>query len=228
MGETSFYQSLRKENAPLWEKIFAHPFVQGIGDGSLSRDRYAHFLKQDYVYLIDFSRVFALASAKAGTLEDMGYLSTLLQATLNVEMDLHRKTCTAYGISAAELESTEPAMITTAYTNLMVRTCYEGGFPDILAVLLPCAAGYAEIGQLLKSQGLPEDPFFQEWIHTYSSDEYLGFIEWLKQNFDKQTNGASDAAKKSYQQLYRRSARYEFLFFEMSWHMATWPGGIDS
>lgn len=143
MAEASFYRELRNENNALWQTIFAHPFVQGIGDGSLSRDRYEFFLKQDYVYLIDFSRVLALASAKAGVPADMGYLSTLLQATLNAEMDLHRKTCKSYGISTAELESTQPAMITTAYTNLLVRTCYE------------------------------------------------------------------------------------YLFFEMSWNMETWPGGID-
>ena len=228
MVGTSFFQELRKENDNLWQKIFAHPFVQGIGDGSLSRNRYEFFLKQDYVYLIDFSRVIALASAKAGAVADMGYLSTLLQATLNAEMDLHRKTCTSYGISTAELESTEPAMITTAYTNLLVRTCYEGVFLDILSVLLPCAVGYAEIGQRLKSRGLPEDPFYRDWIHTYSSDEYLEFVEWLKAKTDEQAEGVPQAAREKYRRLYRLSARYEYLFFEMSWNMETWPGGIDT
>jgi len=228
MAEASFYQELRNENDNLWQAIFSHPFVRGIGDGSLSRNRYEFFLKQDYVYLIDFSRVIALASAKAGAPADMGYLSTLLQATLNAEMDLHRKTCKSYGISTAELESTEPAMITTAYTNLLVRTCYEGAFLDILSVLLPCAVGYAEIGQRLKSRGLPEDPFYRDWINTYSSDEYLEFIEWLKAKTDEQACGVPQAARKKYHRLYRSSASYEYLFFEMSWNMETWSGGIDT
>jgi thiaminase (transcriptional activator TenA) len=228
MTEASFYQALRKENDTLWQRIFSHPFVEGLGKGSLSRDRYEFFLKQDYVYLIDFSRVFALASAKADTLADMGYLSTLLQATLNAEMDLHRKTCTSYGISTTELENTEPAMITTAYTNLLIRTCYEGDFLDILSVLLPCAVGYAEIGQRLESRGLPEDPFYRDWIHTYSSEEYLGFVKWLKAKTDEQARGMPEDVRKKCHRLYRSSARYEYLFFEMSWNLETWPGRIDT
>ncbi|HEY5190642.1 MAG TPA: hypothetical protein VII77_01550, partial [Candidatus Deferrimicrobium sp.] len=61
MADAPFYRELREKTDPLWETIFHHPFVKGIGDGTLSRDRFEFYLKQDYVYLIDFSRVFALA-----------------------------------------------------------------------------------------------------------------------------------------------------------------------
>lgn len=227
MVETSFYRQLRDRNDSLWEAVFFHPFVRGIGDGNLSRDRYAFFLKQDYVYLIEFSRVFALASAKAEALPDMRYFSTLLQATLDMEMDLHRKTCASFGISAAALEGTEPAMITTAYTSLLVRTCYEGTLLDILSVLLPCAVGYAEIGCRLKTQGLPEDPFYRDWIQTYSSEGYLEYTEWLKAALDKKAHGISDRERGTYHRLYRASARFEYLFFDMSWNMEMWPGSLN-
>ena len=95
MTPQGFYDRLRLNTETLWQAIFSHPFVKGIGDGTLSRDRYEFFLKQDYVYLIHFSRVFALASAKAHGLEDMRYFATLLDATLNTEMALHRKTSAA-------------------------------------------------------------------------------------------------------------------------------------
>ena len=71
MSKRSFYQEMRHASDPLWQAILAHPFVTGIGDGTLSRDRFEFFLKQDYVYLIDFSRVFALASAKSWQLQEI-------------------------------------------------------------------------------------------------------------------------------------------------------------
>ena len=71
MADVPFYRELREKTDPLWEAIFHHPFVKGIGDGTLARDRFEFYLKQDYVYLIDFSRVLALASAKSPTLPDM-------------------------------------------------------------------------------------------------------------------------------------------------------------
>ena len=49
----------------IWEASYAHPFVQGIGDGTLPEERFRYYLAQDYVYLIEFSRFFALAAAKA-------------------------------------------------------------------------------------------------------------------------------------------------------------------
>ena len=226
MPGESFYDTLRKDSDGIWQAIFSHPFVEGIGDGSLSRERYEFFLKQDYVYLIDFSRVFALAAAKAQHLENMSLFATLLEVTLNTEMALHRKTCSEFGITENELEKTEPAMITTAYTNLLVRTCYEGAMMDILAVLLPCAVGYAEIGQKLKLQGLPDNPFYKDWIYTYTSDEYLKFVDWLTAQVNVVTEGATPGVKENLKWLYVSSARFEYLFFDMSWNMEMWPANL--
>lgn len=226
MPSQFFYDVLRSGTNSLWTATFQHPFVTGIGDGTLSRDRYDFFLKQDYLYLIDFSRVFALASAKAGFLDDMSYFAVLLNATLNTEMDLHRRTCNAFGISTRELEQTRPAMTTTAYTNLLIRTCYEGSLADIVAVLLPCATGYVEIGKRLKQQGLPDDRFYRDWIQTYSSREFSEFADWLITKINQLTAQMTDSAAQRLYRLYLSSARFEYLFFDMSWKMELWPDGI--
>ena len=226
MSNTSFYQELRSKNDDVWNAILNHPFVKGIGDGSLSHQKYEYFLKQDYYYLIQFSGLFALAAAKAPTLEEMNYMAALLQATLAVEMDIHRRTCRRLGISEKDLEQTDPAMITMSYTNLLVRTCYEGTFADIIAVLLPCGTGYVEIGKKLKEQGLPDDPFYQDWIKSYSSDEFQEFADWLVDKMNSIAEGASAIDKKRWQHYYRSSARFEYLFFDMSWNMEFWPAGL--
>lgn len=223
MTNSSFYQEMRQKSDPLWQAIFNHPFVKGIGDGSLSQDRFEFYLKQDYVYLIDFSRVFALASAKAPQLSEMAYFATLLNATLNMEMDLHRRTCAAFGISEKELEKTAASMITMSYTNLLNRTCYEGNLADILAVLLPCASGYIEIGQKLKSEGLPDNQFYQDWINTYSSPEFADLTHWLSDKMDEYALGASEHYRMRWYHYYLSSARFEYLFFDMSWKKDMWP-----
>ncbi len=42
--------------------ILAHQFVTGVGDGTLPVEKFKHYVTQDYVYLIDYSRALALAS----------------------------------------------------------------------------------------------------------------------------------------------------------------------
>ncbi len=228
MTNNFFYDHMRSRAEQLWRAIFEHPFVEGIGEGSLSHDKYKFFLKQDYLYLIDFSRLFALGAAKARQLNDMGYFATLLNATLNMEMDLHRQTCQEFGISNQELEKTEKAMITSAYTNLLLRTSFEGTWNDIVAVLLPCAAGYTEIGHRLKEQGLPEQKFYQDWINTYSSQEFTDLTNWLIGRMNDIAAGAKEEDKERWFQLYLSSARFEYLFFDMSWKMELWPQGIPN
>ena len=217
MADGTFYRELRGKSDPLWEEIFRHPFVKGIGDGTLPRDRFEFYLKQDYVYLIDFSRVFALASAKSPTPADMGAFAALLHATLDTEMELHRKTCAAFGIAEQELARTPKSPITSAYTDLLVRTAYEGGLADILAVLLPCACGYVEIGKRLKSDGLPEDRHYRDWIDTYSSPEFQAFADWLIGRMNEEAAGAPAHRREEWHRLYGESARHEYLFFDMSW-----------
>ncbi len=226
MAKVPFYEEVRKKADPLWRAVFEHPFVKGIGDGTLPRDRFEFYLKQDYVYLIDFSRVFALAAAKAWTLEDMGTFATLLNVTLNTEMELHRRTCAAFGIPAKELEKTRKSMITTAYTNQLARTCYEGSLSDILAVLVPCACGYVEIARKLKAEGLPEDRFYRDWIDTYSSKEFVDFAEWLIGRMNDHAEHATPQRKSYWYELYEASARFEYLFFDMSWKKEEWPDAI--
>lgn len=227
MANNSFSGQIREKTDSVWNAIFKHPFVQGIGKGTLEREKYEFYLKQDYIYLIDFSRVFALATAKARHLADMGYFATLLNATLNMEMDLHRRTCAEFGISAEALEQTKPSMITASYTNLLVRTCYDETLPGILAVLLPCAAGYVEIGQRLKAQGLPDKKHYRDWIETYSSQEFAEFAAWLKNRLDQLSASASLEEKERWFDLYLSSVRFEYLFFDMSWKMELWHNSIS-
>jgi thiaminase (transcriptional activator TenA) len=223
----SFYQEMRRKADPLWEAVFNHPFVKGIGDGTLSRDRFEFYLKQDYVYLIDFSRVFALASAKSWELRDMGTFATLLHVTLNTEMALHRKTCAAFGIPKQELEKTRKGLITSAYTDMLVRVCHEGSLSDILAVLVPCACGYVEIAERLKGRGMPDDPFFRDWIETYSSGEFREFADWLIDRMNAHAADAPAFRKGYWYRLYESSARFEYLFFDMSWNKEEWPASIS-
>ncbi|GAB4329317.1 MAG: thiaminase II [Candidatus Zixiibacteriota bacterium] len=222
----SIVQRLRAATAPIWAAVQAHPFVSGLGNGSLSRDRFEFYLRQDYVYLIDFGRALALGVGKGETLHDMQTFSALVEGTLNSEMELHRRTCAGFGISSEQLEHTAPSLITTAYTSFLLRTCHEGDFSDILAVLLPCAAGYCEIAAHLKAQGMPENPHYRDWIETYTAPEMLEVTNWIQARLDELGNGATDRRVRHWLRLYENSARFELMFFDMSWRKEHWPDPI--
>jgi thiaminase/transcriptional activator TenA len=223
-----FTGEMRARTDSIWSAIHGHPFVRGIGDGTLSRDRFQLYLEQDYVYLIDFSRVIALAAAKAETVEEMQQFSKLLDATLAQEMELHRRTCASFGMDIACLERTEPGLVTAGYTSGLLRVCYEGRLSDILAALLPCAAGYVEIAGRLRERGLPSPSHYRDWIETYSSPEMNALAEWLTRRMNIAAMESAPTDRDRWLALYRMSARFELLFFYMSWEKSLWPACVPA
>ena len=61
---TRFSDILRDRASHVWEQEHRHPFVVELGDGTLPLEKFQWYMKQDYLYLIEFSRVIALAVAK--------------------------------------------------------------------------------------------------------------------------------------------------------------------
>ena len=138
-----YSQQLKAACEKDWRKAHKdHPFVQAMGDGSLSLDRFSYYMRQDYLFLIDYCRVLAIASAKSPNLESMGRFASLLDETLNSEMELHRGFCSDLGITEADIEATSPSPATVAYTSHLVRRAYDGSIAEIAASLLPCQWGY--------------------------------------------------------------------------------------
>lgn len=213
----------RRHAHAIWEASCAHPFVRGIGDGSLPEARFRYYLAQDYVYLIDFSRFFALAAAKAGALGAMERFASLLDETLHFEMDLHRSLCAEFGISREVLEQTRPAPTCLGYTSFLLRVAYEGEMAAMLAALLPCSWGYGETGVRLKAHGLPAAPHYAKWIETYASPEYQQLVAWLRDLFDEAAGDVPGAARRRLQDIFDTSSRWEYLFWEMAWRVEGWP-----
>ena len=94
----TFTDRLFQNVQPIWEKNHNHPFVQELGKGTLDKDKFIHYMKQDYVYLIDYAKLFSIGVTKATNLETMQKFSQVLHDTLHFEMELHRQFAAEFGI----------------------------------------------------------------------------------------------------------------------------------
>ena len=68
-GET--FPAWRAAAGDHWHAYTRHAFVEGLRDGSLPRAAFLDYLVQDYIFLIHFSRAWALAVTKADTVDEM-------------------------------------------------------------------------------------------------------------------------------------------------------------
>ncbi len=218
----AFSDELYAAAKPIWEAQVRHPFVAGIGDGSLDEDMFKRWVLQDYRYLKEFARVFAWAVAKAERLESMGWYAAVLNLTLNTEMELHRKYAARFGLQPADLEAAEMWPTTRAYTDFLVRTAADGDMADLVAALLPCAWGYVHVAQQLAKGRPPQDQRYADWIAQYSSDEFAEATEWLKAEMNRLAATAPPEKRERLTELFLVSSRYEWRFWEMCWNGEAW------
>ncbi|MFX0544847.1 TenA family protein [Roseovarius sp. S1116L3] len=162
------FTAWRDAAAEPWHAYTRHAFVEGLGDGSLPRTAYLRYLVQDYLFLIHFSRAWALAVNKAGTVDEMRFASRTLHALLNEEIALHVATCAAEGLDEATLFAAEELPQNIAYTRYVLDAGHSGDFLDLLAALAPCVLGYGEIG--LRLAAACADTPYAEWIETYAGE----------------------------------------------------------
>ena len=112
----------------LWKEYNEHPFVRGIADGSLDKEKFKYYMIQDYLYLIDYTKVFAVGAAKGRDLETMGLFAGYTHAILDGEMEIHRGYMKRLGISLEEAERAQPALDNLSYTSYMLRVALTHPF----------------------------------------------------------------------------------------------------
>lgn len=209
----------REAAAGPWREYTRHAFVQGLGDGSLPRSAFLHYLRQDYVFLIHFARAWALAVAKAETTEEMKVAAATVHALVHGEMTLHIETCAGEGIGKADLEATPEATENLAYTRYVLEAGYSGDFLDLMAALAPCVLGYGEIGARLAAESR-QTPY-REWIDAYGGTEYQKVCRDVGQLIDgalERRLGSNWAALPRWRHLCRRfevATRLEVGFWDM-------------
>ena len=93
----------------LWKAYLEHPFVRGIADGSLDEKKFRYYMVQDYIYLIDYAKVFALGVAKARDIKTMRLFANYVHQILDGEMDIHKRYMKRLGIALSDAESAEHA-----------------------------------------------------------------------------------------------------------------------
>ncbi|MCP8968127.1 thiaminase II [Ectobacillus ponti] len=218
-----FSEQLFQKVQPIWEQSHQHPFVTGIGDGTLPLDRFQFYIVQDYLYLLDYAKVYALGVVKATDLQVMARFAKQIDGILNGEMSIHRHYAARLGITEEEIEGAKPAAMNLAYTNYMLSVAQNGTLAELVASLLPCMWSYWEIGKRLNDlQGAAKHPFYGEWIRGYSSEEYADLCRWVIELFDDLTEGKSSRELNRLEEIFLNTSRFEYLFWDMAYRKEMW------
>ena len=217
-----FHDQLRQQTTPIWEAIYAHPFVQEIGQGVLARPAFTYFIRQDYLYLQEFARVLCLGGSQADSLDTLAMFAEHAATVVQVERALHSIFAAQLGLSSADLEASPMAPATRAYTRHLLTVAHTGTLGEIVAAVLPCYWIYWEVGKRLQPC-LPTDPMYATWIQAYANPGFGVHVEQQLRLLDRLAPQASDRERQRMVEHFTQSCRYEYTFWDQAYHQTTWP-----
>ncbi len=213
-----FSETLRREAAPIWDKIFTHPFLREVQAGTLPTEKFRGYIVQDYHYLEGFGRTVAVALSKAPDTSAMRRLAR--RVTTPIERPLHAEMFELVELSEKEAMQVEPSPTNRAYVNHMLTAAWTGGVAEAAAALLPCPWTYHELGSRLS---VPDHPVFGRWVEAYSSGLLAESTAAWRELVDRFGAEAGESVREAMRRAFLTSSRYEYLFWTMAYNEERWP-----
>ena len=218
MGTT---QQLLDYAAEVWTAYNEHPFVLGIQNGTLEREKFRFYMIQDYLYLGDYAKIFALGVAKATSLSNAMRFSRYI-SVMNGELNVHSNYMARLGITQEDIDSAKRSLDSLSYTSYMLRVAYEETEVEIVAAILACAYSYEVIAKKMveNNPAAVDDEFYGSWISGYVSEEYSEENRVLIELLDDMTKSYTPAQIEHLKDVFLACSRYEMAFWDLSWNMS--------
>jgi len=214
----ALFDQLRAASIAPWEAYVDHAFVRGLQDGSLPQAAFRYYLLQDYLFLIHFSRAYALAAYKAEDLAMIRHAAAGLNALCQTEMSLHVQFCASWGLTEPEMQAMPEDPKNMAYTRYVLEKGNSGDLLDLHVALTPCMVGYGEVGHRLANDPntqMSNNPY-APWIEMYASADYqegaAAEVAILDTLFDQR---AGKGRLPSLMKTFDEATRLEVAFWQM-------------
>jgi thiaminase (transcriptional activator TenA) len=220
-----FSAQLREEANPIFEAIYAHPFVEGVANGYVPREALIHYVKADYEYLTAFARIYGLAVSKCETREEMEFYQSQIHFVLHSEIHPHNVFCKVAGVQYEDLQRMTPPPAADHYISHMMNSAVQGDIGELMAALLPCPWTYQALAaHIIETKAPDESNPFLEWIQFYSSreDGMPDVTAELSKRLDKWAETAGSAAKERARKAFLKSCMLEHSFWEMAATQQDW------
>ena len=215
-------QRLYEKALPIWESYFTHPFIQGMADGTLAKDKFQFYMIQDHKYLMEYAKVFALGVIKSRDEKDMRLFAAFIADTLNTENAVHQFFLKELGITQEDIERTPMCLNNDSYTNYMIAVAMKEGLDAQLTAWDESAGfffwSYKLIGDYMETiPGALEQPFYGRWSSTYVSDAFRGGNQTVIDLLDRLTEGYTEEQIQNLEHILINCSKYEYQFWDMAW-----------
>lgn len=204
---------------PVYEKILEQPFIQGLIDGTLDREKFIFYIQQDALYLGEYGKVLTGLASKLSRPEHIEAFIHFAGDSIAVEKALHASFVSK--ISTTSKPAPSPGCL--LYTSFLLRQLANAPVEVIAAAVLPCFRIYKEVGDyILEHQTMGGNPY-QKWIDTYGGEEFEQSVKTAISICDELADRCTPEQQQAMTDAYVMCSRMEWIFWDSAWRLEKWP-----
>ncbi len=210
---------LFNESKDIWEAYLKHPFLLEMGEGTLEKEKFRRYLIQDFLYLKEYAKVYAMGLIKSDKMEDIKFFKESLVGILEDESATHIDYLKDFGEKIDELEKYHINFANETYTSYMKSIALTGDIQELIITVLPCAWSYYYIGEKMKEiyKDKLKDNFYGKWIESYSSEEYAACAKKNIEFANKICQDIDESKKEKLKNIFRKASIHEMRFWDMAY-----------
>lgn len=169
----------------LLQQVYAHPFNIALSNGTLPKDVFETFLRQDILYLIDFSQALQYLAPRLSE-KKHNELCSELSAYVLKEMPFlydfpsYSDTPSFFQPRRILVKKNEAV---TNYTHFLIDNAKNKPIEIAVASILPCFYLYSELGKQMAKNDQDNNPY-KEWIESYTHPVFLSYTQQFIDIFD--------------------------------------------
>ncbi len=214
----SFCQEQLTRLAPLWGRMLAHRFLTETRDGTMPDERFAVWMRQDYLFVEAAIPFIAALIAKAPR-EHWEPLAGVITA-LEKELKLFEERAAAVGVA---LRGAPPAFTNHAYIQFLLTTAYRASYAEGYTVLYTAEKAYHDSWKVVQA-GIARDSKWYPFVENWAGEAFAQYVAYLEQQLDLLAAQAGPAERESMAEFFELTAKYEIAFWEMAATGEGWPG----
>ena len=212
-----FTDELWEEIAPIKKAIDQGQFVRGLGDGSLSQDKFNYYMVQDALYLAAYAKALAGLATFAHDPDDLVFWAEASANSIKVERELHAS-------HVDVMAAATPSPTCRAYSDFLAAQLASGEYGIAVAAVLPCFWIYQVVGtELLDTAGDLEKHPYGAWIGMYANPVFAEETKIVRGIVDRVAEGVVELQRQRMRDAFVQASRYEWMFWDAAWRMETWP-----
>lgn len=202
----------------IYKSIQKMPFIEQLRTGTLDMEKFQYYLKQDSLYLEDFSRVLAVIGTRLSSLDDMKLFIGFSEGAIAAEVGLHEAYFKSYGVE----NRGEMLPACHHYTSYLKSVVATEPVEVALAAVLPCFWIYQEIGDYIYKNRVEDNNPFNNWIDTYAGEDFADSVKKAIEVCNRYAEKTTEKTRADMTKAFVYASQLEFDFWDAADQLRDW------